>query len=123
MILEFKDGTQIEVNNIFGGPQLIFGSMRDCLTIEFDPDKYKFEELKQYFTDRSNTIIMYTYENNERIQVGEGYIKLVSISYEIRVVNNTVIGPFSPPVTEEFYSVKIAQLNYAEYQLGSTIPK
>jgi hypothetical protein len=117
MILEFKDGTQIEINSILGGPLLVFGSMRDCLMIEIDVNKYKFEELKQYFNNNTKTFIMYTYENNERIQIGKGYIKLVSISYEIRVVNND-IDPFSPPITEAVYIVKIAQLNYTEYQLN-----
>jgi len=123
MILEFLDGSQIDVKNIFGGPRLILGVMRDTLRIEVSPDTCSFEDLKVHFKDNPKTESLYTYENVEnakgkmvskKIEVGKGYQIFVSITDEVREIPSEP-GKMGPINVEEVYVVTIAQLTYPEY--------
>lgn len=123
MILEFVDGTQIEIKNIFGGPRLINGVMRDTLRIEVDPDTIGFTDLKALFKDNPGTSILYnyTYDLNEegdvitvKNTIGEGYNIFVSISDETRKVASPP-GMLAPDKMEDIFIVTIAQMTYQEY--------
>lgn len=124
MILQFKDGTQLDVIGIFGGPRLIMGVMRDTLRIEVDPSSVTFDELKALFKNNPNTSTLYTYtetvdDNNRPIikknEVGEGYEIFVSISDEERRITPPP-GKMAPDQIEEVYVVTVAQMTYQEYQ-------
>ena len=89
MILEFVDGSQLEVSTIIGGPKLINGVLRDTLQIEVDPSTIEFNELKNKFKDNQNTSKLYTYVEDEdgnitdeKVEIGEDYSIFVSISDE-----------------------------------------
>lgn len=123
MILEFVDGTQIEVEAIFGGPRLINGVMRDTLRIEVKPDTIEFDSLKALFKDNPATSMLYSYTNNideegktisEKNTIGEGYNIFVSISDETRKVV-TPPGMLLPDKMEDVFIVTIAQMTYQEY--------
>ncbi len=117
MILEFATGVKIEVQNIFGSSQLIFGSMRDTLTIEVSPQTITFERLKQLFEyNIDGTSILYSQTDEERCEIGKGYSIFVSITDEYRMKQKEP-GCLIPDELEEVYIVKIAQMTYAEYQL------
>lgn len=124
MILQFKDGTQLDVLGIFGGPRLIMGVMRDTLRIEVDPSTTSFGELKTLFKNNPNTSTLYSYtesvdDNNrpiiKRNEIGEGYEIFVSISDEHRRVTPPP-GKIVPDQLEEVFVVTIAQMTYQEYQ-------
>lgn len=124
MILQFKDGTQLDVLGIFGGPRLIMGVMRDTLRIEVDPSSVTFDKLKALFKNNPNTSTLYTYtetvdDNNRPIikknEVGEGYEIFVSISDEERRITPPP-GKMAPDQIEEVYVVTVAQMTYQEYQ-------
>lgn len=126
MTLEFMDGTQLEVRDIYGGPRLVQGVMRDTLRIEVSPHVCGFDDLREMFMDNPNTRHLYTYVNNQdedgksitsKVEVGEGYLIFVSISDEIRKVP-PIPGKMVPDETEEIYVVQIAQQTYAEYTGG-----
>lgn len=123
MILEFVDGTQIEVEAIFGGPRLINGVMRDTLRIEVSPDTIGFDDLKVLFKNNPATSMLYSYTNNidgegntitEKNTIGEGYNIFVSISDETRKVV-TPPGMLLPDKLEDIFIVTIAQMTYQEY--------
>jgi hypothetical protein len=122
MILELLDGTQIEVKNIFGGPRLIDGVMRDTLRIEVDPDTIAFGVLKSYFKDNPSTALMSTYNDVEedgevksvKSDIGEGYQIFVSITDEERKVTPPP-GRLVADTYEEVFIVTMAQLTYQEY--------
>lgn len=123
MILEFVDGTQIEVEAIFGGPRLINGVMRDTLRIEVSPDTIGFDDLKSLFKNNPATSMLYSYTNNideegntitEKNTIGEGYNIFVSISDETRKVV-TPPGMLLPDKLEDIFIVTIAQMTYQEY--------
>lgn len=129
MKLEFANGEQIDVKAIFGGPKLIMGVLRDTLRIEVDPETITFDNLKQIFTSTSMVSTLYTYsesldENNQKTSVkttlGEGYKIFVSISDEVRRINQ-VPGKLAPDKTEEVYVVTIAQQTYQEHLLESPV--
>lgn len=124
MILELLDGTQLEVKNIFGGPRLIDGIMRDTLRIEVDPAVIEFNTLKNLFEDNPNTALISTYTEvtddngettNVKTDIGEGYQLFVSIADTKRKVTPPP-GRLVPDTYEEVYIVTIAQLTYQEYQ-------
>lgn len=123
MILEFVDGTQIEVEAIFGGPRLINGVMRDTLRIEVSPNTIGFDDLKSLFKNNPATSMLYSYTNNideegnaitEKNTIGEGYNIFVSISDETRKVV-TPPGMLLPDKLEDIFIVTIAQMTYQEY--------
>ena len=120
MVLEFLDGTQLEVKAIFGGPRLIMGVMRDVLRIEVDPNTIGFADLRAMFKENPNTRMLYTYVEEdgipdpERKLIGEGYMIFVSISDEERKVT-VPPGVMAPDQKEEIFVVQIAQQTYAEY--------
>lgn len=121
MILEFLDGSKMEVLSIFGGPRLINGVMRDTLRIEISPSAVKFEELRECFKNNPKTAMLYTYteDSDTKNNIGEGYQIFVSISDEERKIA-VVPGKMVPDEYEEVYVVTIAQMTYQEYT--STIP-
>lgn len=115
MILEFLDGKQISVRDIFGGPRLVRGTMRDTLKIEVDTAIMSFDDLKSCFKNNPNTSKLYTYDDNgEKTEIGEGYKIFVSITDEERTIAPTP-GKIAPDMTEEIYVVQIAQQTYQEF--------
>lgn len=119
MILEFLDGSQIDVIAIFGGPQLINGVMRDTLRIEVSPT-IEFDKLKSHFKDNPKTSMLYSYTESAdgsevtKNEIGEGYNIFVSISDEERKKASPP-GRLLPDQIEEVYVVTIAQMTYQEY--------
>lgn len=125
--LEFADGRRINVESIYGGPQLINGAMRDTLKIEVDPKEFNFNSLKALFGEPSNleTISFITETDGSgdvksgtelKTTIGTGYTILVSISDEFRT-ESPVPGSMNPPSTKEVIVVTISQETYAEHQL------
>ena len=117
MILEFADGTQLNVKNIFAGPRLIDGIMRDTFRIEIDPSTMGFEDIKKLFNDTNKTSLLYAYsdESNDKTNIGEGYQLFVSITDTNRKVTPPP-GRLVPITYEEVYIITMAQLTYEEYQ-------
>lgn len=125
--LEFADGRRINIESIYGGPQLINGAMRDTLKIEVDPKEFNFNSLKALFGEPSNleTISFITETDGSgdvksgtelKTTIGTGYTILVSISDEFRT-ESPVPGSMNSPSTKEVIVVTISQETYAEHQL------
>lgn len=123
MILEFLNGSQIEVKEIFGGPKLIMGMMRDTLRIEVSPSLMPIDNLKAYFKDQTACRTLYAYTDDVdddgkpiviKNTIGEGYAIFVSIADEERIVRCQP-GLLRPDVIEEVFVVTIAQMTYNEY--------
>lgn len=116
-ILEFADGTSINVITILGGPSSIDGITRDLLTIEIDPTSISLDELNSIFNNKDILCHLYTYENNEsndKIEIGEGYTILVNIEEVTRKIPR-IPGKILPDEFETIYSVSIAQMTYDEW--------
>lgn len=114
MILEFADQSQLEIKNIYGAPKLVDGVLRDTLVITVDPDTIEFAELRSNFYQNDKVSMLYTYEGEEKITIGEGYKIFVSISDERRKIQR-VPGKMEPDRYEHVYVVTIAQMTYEEY--------
>lgn len=125
--LEFADGRRIDINAIYGSPQLVHGAMRDTLQIEIDPSKINFNSLKALFSEENNLeeIHSVTIEESkfdgqikeDKVTIGQGYTILVSITDENRTVYSDTPGTLTPPTIHEVFIVTIAQETYAEHQL------
>jgi hypothetical protein len=123
MLLEFIDGKQLTVNEIFGGPKLVNGVMRDTLRIEISPDTASMEDLKAMFKDQQKCRTLYSIRDDEdedgnpiqvRNTIGEGYTIFVSISDEERIIK-CAPGILVPDTIEEVYIATISQMTYNEY--------
>jgi len=120
MILEFADGTQLEVLIIFGEP--IVGDdeiERDNLTIDVDPSVATLEQLEEIFKDPNKTDKLYTYVNNgveanAKVEIGEGYNKFIYAINEDKLVRE-IPGKITRKKFQNVNSVRIAQLTYDEY--------
>lgn len=124
--LEFTDGRRIDVEAIYGSPQLVQGAMRDTLQIEIDPNKINFNSLKALFSEISNleeinSVVMIEgddgHDSEDKTTIGQGYVILVSITDENRTVYSDTPGTWEPPTIKEVFVVTIAQETYAEHQL------
>lgn len=123
MILEFKNGDQLQVMTIFGGPVTFDGITRDVLTIEIDNKTTTVDNLKHIFSNASNMTHLYTYEDtfdengdsiNIKIEIGEGYTILLGIEEITRKVDH-IPGKMLPDEYETIYIVTIAQMTYDEW--------
>lgn len=123
MILEFKNGDQLQVMTIFGGPVTFDGITRDVLTIEIDNKTTTVDNLKHIFSNTSNMTHLYTYEDtfdengdsiNIKIEIGEGYTILLGIEEITRKVDR-IPGKLLPDEYETIYIVTIAQMTYDEW--------
>lgn len=120
MYLEFNDGTQLECIRILGGPRSINGIVRDCLSIEVDPNDITHNELIAYFKDPTNLVHLYTRELagslSPRQEIGEGYMYAVDVRTESRKDTHAP-GLMVPESYSNIRVLNIAQLTYEEYQL------
>ncbi len=126
MTLEFMDGSQLKVRDVFGGPRLVMGVVRDVLRIEVDPSVIEFAALKAKFKDNPNARIIYTYVDDldkdgnpvkQKVEMGVGYTIFVSISDEQKKITPPP-GKMAPDRIDEIYVVQIAQQTYEEYTTG-----
>jgi len=120
MILEFADGSQLEVLVIFGDTIIDDDEIeRDALTIDIDPNIATIEELKLIFNDSTKTDHLYTYLNNDGInqvktEIGEGYNKFIYAVNENKLVRQ-IPGKITKKQFQNVNSVRIAKLTYDEY--------
>lgn len=119
MILELKNGQQINVIRILGGPRVVEGVERDTLSIEVDPSIMDIEDLRTIFSSKHETEKLYTYiqENGSerKALIGTGYTILLSTRTENRKVKYPP-GEIHEDAYEEINVVNLAQMTYSEYQ-------
>jgi len=119
VILGFHNDTQIEVMQIFGGPRLLYGSMRDVLTIEIEvKEGNTVDVIKKLFLENIGSGTLYAITDNDKTEIGQGYNILVSVADEYREVVPTP-GKREPLTIEEVYIVTLAQSTHQESLLKS----
>lgn len=114
-IIEFADTTQIEVLRIFGGPRFINGYTRDTLSFEIDPSYLSLIEAKEIFQDTNKTNRIFVYEDDNKVEIAEGYCLYVSTRIENRVKQYPP-GKVRIPEYEDIIVANIAQLTPDEYR-------
>ena len=123
MILEFLDGTQLEVITILGGPANVDGLIRDVLTVEIESGSIPLAELRLLFENAPNLSKLYTYEEerNEdddifmnKIEIGEGYTIVLGIETVKRKILSFP-GKIVPETFEYIFQVQLAQMTYDEW--------
>ena len=112
MTLVFNDESTIEVNNIIGGPQLLYGSMRDVLTIELDSSNNIYD-LKEIFSDQNKIKMIYSLNGDEKSPIAEGYLILVSVAEQLKEVRSKP-GTLNPVIMRCLCVVQLAQITYCE---------
>lgn len=108
-----NNGTELEAIMVNGQNRYFQGANRDSLEFQFAKDVVTFEQLDTLFKEAENTC---------RITLQQGEEKYLQENYTLRVsmgLAPIVITPATgtePEVTEERYSVTMAQKTYAELQ-------
>lgn len=115
--ITLKDGTTLDVVLINGQTRYFQGANRDSL--EFQLAKtipQTFEELDELFSNQDNTAKM-TLANDESSYIHDNYtlkVQMALIPVVIMPATDT-----EPEITEERYSVIMAQKTYSEMQMES----
>lgn len=115
MKIVLENGTKFEAIKVDGGKRFVQNAQRDVLTFWFAKEAASFEELDAAFGSAENTgrITITGEDGTETLH--EGYILRLSLSLVPVVV--TPESARAPAVTEERYSVEMAQETYTEYMI------
>ena len=125
MILEFQDGTQLEVFAIYGMPRMVEDKQRDVWKILVLRDQTLKEELQALFQDHpEKTNRMYTYGEaeqedgtfqEEKVLSGQGYNMFLSIEEDtFKMVG--IPGRLYQEQSIPMYAIYLAQMTYEEYR-------
>lgn len=115
--ITLNNGTTLEVVQVNGQTKYFQGANRDTLEFQFAKESTTFDNLDTLFANSDNT---------SKITIKNGADEFLNENYSLRVSMNLsaiVIAPATdtdPEVTEERYTVTMAQKTYAEMQLEAT---
>lgn len=112
MKITLANGTELEVLKVDGGKRFVQNAQRDVLTFWFDKSTVSFEELDVAFGSTENTERIIIIGDDEAESLHEGYILRLSLSLVPVIVTPETVD--APAVTEERYSVEMAQETYTE---------
>lgn len=113
MIVRLNDNTELEAIQINGYTHYFQGQNRDSLEFQFSKETVSFDDLNIIFKEAENTKTI-TLIRGDEIYLHENYSLRVSLS-----LSPVIIVPATSTdteVTEERYSVVMAQKTYAELQ-------
>lgn len=113
MKITLANGTELVAINVDGGKRFVQNAQRDVLTFWFDKNAACFEELDTAFGTTKNTERIMITEDDGTASLHEGYILRLSLSLVPVVVTPETVD--APAVTEERYSVEMAQETYTEH--------
>ena len=113
--ITLKNGTTVDVVQINGQTRYFQGANRDSLEFHFPKTGNSFDSLDALFTEANTAKIIVT--NDEGSFVYEDYSIRAGMSLVPIVV--TPAEGTTPEVTEERYTVTMAQKTYAEKQIES----
>jgi hypothetical protein len=116
MQITLNNGATLDALVVNGSKRHFQGESRDSLEIQFAKEAVSFEQLDSLFGEPENTkrIIL---QQGDEMYLHENYILRVSLSLSPVVV--TPATDTDPEVTEERYSVVMAQKTYKEMQIES----
>ena len=114
--ITLNNGTTLEVVQVNGQTKYFQGANRDTLEFQFAKESTTFDNLDTLFANSDNT---------SKITIKNGADEFLNENYSLRVSMNLsaiVIAPATdtdPEVTEERYTVTMAQKTYSEIQMDS----
>lgn len=115
MTVELANGTRLEARDVFGGPRMVNGVIRDVLRLEFDLREQTFLELRTLFRDNPATDHLFTYDDEgNKLEMGNGYNIFISIADEQRTIKNPP-GVLAKEEVEDVFVVQLAQQTLAEH--------
>lgn len=116
MIIKLNNGTELEAIQVNGQTRYFQEANRDSLEFQFAKTAVTFEQLDTLFAESENTkrIVL---QNGEENYLHENYSLRVSLSLAPVIIDPATST--EPAVTEERYSVVMAQKSYAEMQQES----
>lgn len=113
MKITFANGAELETLKVDGGKRFVQNAQRDVLTFWFAKEAASFEELDAAFGSAQNTERITITGDDGAEALHEGYILRLSLALVPVVI--TPESARAPAVTEERYSVEMAQETYTEH--------
>ena len=121
MKITLANGTELEAIKVDGGKRFVQNAQRDVLTFWFAKEAANFEELDAAFGSAQNTERITITGDDGAEALHEGYILRLSLSLVPVVVTPETVD--APAVTEERYSVEMAQETYTERLIRQIVGK
>ena len=121
MTIRLADGTELEALKVDGGKRYVQNAQRDVLTFWFAKETANFEELDAAFGSAQNTERITITGDDGAEALHEGYILRLSLALVPVVVTPETVD--APAVTEERYSVEMAQETYTERLIRQIVGK
>lgn len=121
MKITLANGTELVAINVDGGKRFVQNAQRDVLTFWFAKEAANFEELDAAFGSAQNTERITITGDDGAEALHEGYILRLSLALVPVVI--TPESARAPAVTEEQYSVEMAQETYTEYMIRQITTK
>lgn len=112
MKIKFLDGLELNVIQVNGSRRYFQGAQRDSLEFVFEKGVYSFDDLDAYFADKNKTRKITLIDDTHNQYVYDDYVIRVSMSLTPVVVEPATST--TPEVTEERYSIVMAQQTYTE---------
>ena len=112
MKIKFLDGLELDAIQVNGSRRYFQGAQRDSLEFVFEKGVYSFDDLDEYFSNKSKTSKITLIDDAQNQYIYDDYVIRVSMSLTPVVVEPATST--TPEVTEERYSIVMAQQTYTE---------
>ncbi|MFZ2538161.1 MAG: hypothetical protein WAX04_04600 [Oscillospiraceae bacterium] len=118
MTIRLTNGVEIQAITVNGTTRHFQGQIRDSLEIQLAKDTKSFDELDLLFADSNNTKVIKLIDG-ETEYIHDNYTLRVEMSLKPVVITNATST--TAEVTEERYSIILAQKTYIELQLDAIL--
>lgn len=112
MKVKFLDGLELDAIQVNGSRRYFQGAQRDSLEFVFEKGLYSFDDLDEYFANKSKTSKITLIDDAQNQYAYDDYVLRASM-----VLTPIVVQPATsttPEVTEERISVTMVQQTYLE---------
>lgn len=115
MKIRLSNGNEYDILCVNGFKQYFQGAERDVLDIQFEKNKYSFEELEKCFLNENSTNKIYIIDAEQNEYLHENYSLRIKISL-INTLNN--LSADNQSNIDERISIQMAQKTYQEIMLS-----
>lgn len=112
MKVKFLDGLELDVIQVNGSRRYFQGAQRDSLEFVFEKGVYSFDDLDEYFANKSKTRKITLIDDAQNQYAYDDYVLKASMALTPIVVQPATST--TPEVTEERISVTMVQQTYLE---------
>lgn len=115
MKIRLNNGNEYDILVVNGFKQYFQGAERDVLDIQFEKNKYSFNELEECFSDENNVSRIYIIDDEQNEYLYTNYTLRIKMGI-VNIMNN--VSSDSQGNIDERMSIQLAQKTYQEIMLS-----